>query len=99
MRDLLEAGALFVRKRAGERHAALDAVNETLLALHALLTVFNVNAVLSQTYDNAFERPLLAPRVERHSHRHATAERREQQRVRIRTRAFAARRDRFVSNE
>ena len=76
--DLLEACALFLGEWAAKRYSAFDPVNETFLVLRALRTVFHVNSTLSQTNGHVLEWPLLASRVKRHGHRHATAQRREQ---------------------
>src|ERR1041384_1406628 len=46
VRDLVEAGALLVRERTAKRNRALDAVNKSILALYALLTILHVLAIL-----------------------------------------------------
>ena len=99
VRDLVEARALFVGEWSAKRHRALNAVNEPILVLDALSTIFQVDTTLSQPHGNLLERPLLASRIKRHRHRNATAERREQQRVWIGPRIFATGRHRLVSDE
>src|SRR5205085_6511623 len=81
--DLSQACALFIAQRAVEANGAFDPVHISVslgLAFDAILRVY---ALLAQAHRDALTRPLFAPRVERDGHRDATAERREQQRVRI----------------
>src|SRR5215203_4281181 len=99
VRDLLQSRALLFGEWTSETHRTLDAMNVAVLVLHTLLAILRIDPVLSQTHGHAFERPLLSTRIECHRHRNATAERREQQRVRIRTSIFTTGGDWFVSNE
>ena len=68
VRDLLEAGALFVGEWAGESDCAFDAVNEAVFILSTLLAILGVDAALPQMNGDRLEWPLLAPRVEFQSH-------------------------------
>ncbi len=78
MRDLLQACALFfAEKRAFQVHGAFDAMDEAVGGRFTLGAVARVDALLSETHFDAFERPVFAPCVEHEGHRDATAKRGE----------------------
>src|SRR3954468_9818295 len=98
VRDLLEARALLVGEVAFDGDVARDAVGEGVRLALALGAVARVESLLPEPHGDALEPPLFAPRVECERHRDATAERGEDERVRVCARAFTERR-RLVGRE
>ncbi len=99
MSNLLKPRELFVAEISVHCHAALDSMNEAVSFFFTLGAVAAVNPLLAQPHRDALNRPFFAARVEHHGHRNTTAERRQQQRVRIRAGIFTAGVDWFVGRE
>src|ERR1700687_6090277 len=74
-------------------------MNESFAAVLALPAVRGVDALLAQEHRYTFQRPALSPGVKCRRHRDATAKRRPQQSVRIRSGIFTALRARLVGYE
>ncbi len=100
VRDLLQARSLFCGEvRAREFDGTFDAMDESVGGGLAFGAVFGVDASLSETHRDAFERPLFAASIERDGHRDATAERGENERVGVCACAVAAETLRLVRDE
>ena len=98
VRDFQQPLLLIGAERSRELDLQVDVPDRFALAL-AVHAVFGVNALVRQTHEHVLERPLLLARVHAERHRSAGAERRQQQRVRVRALIGAAHGVRFVDEE
>ncbi len=93
--DLPQPLTLAIRQRPLKLDVDRDPVDQTLFGL-AIGAILSMHPVVRKTGDRSRQRPTFAIRVETGGNSHASAERRQQELVRVRTRVCAAYVDRFI---